>query len=370
MRSTIGTRGGARRPTSNGDKDHGSRSQFAGFDQRLCLLVLLLIAQATCAPVLAQQRSPRKAQIPKNAVQLSHVDNSAEGKKSLGGSGHAVQFERPANAKSLVAVEIFGSRYGHPQPPQEDFHVYLLDEKQKILKDLPYPYATVERGQERWYTLPVPRVPVPERFFVALCFNPEQTKGVYLGFDENVKESHSYTGLPNRGFRAFSDGDWMVRVYLAPGGGAGTGSGGFSAVVELELPAAGTSFIDLEAGEVVPVPPEMQGNTDREKWMAWSAENSVDLSVRAAGENCYLGYIDACLLSTSNTRWESLSAALLARNRALEEGEPGLGNFQHKKDEMPVTYLFKTREGSLGLVQLVGFGEKHQSVKIRFKRME
>ena len=149
-----------------------------------------------------------------------------------------------------------------------------------------------------------------------------------------------------------------------------SGSGGFSPVVELELPATGASFIDLEAGEVVPVPPDMQGNTDREKWMAWSAENGVDLSVRAAGENCYLGYIDACLLSTSNTRWKSLLATLLARNRTLEEGKPGVGNFQHTKAEMPVTYLFKTREGSLGLVQLVEFGEKQESVKIRFKRIE
>ena len=363
MKSMI-TLTAARGHAENRDRDYDLPGQ------RLRLLVLLTVALAVCRPLLAQRRAPRRTQIPKNAVKLSHVDNSAEGEKSIGGSGQAGQFERPGKATAVVAVEIFGSRYGLPQAPDEDFHVYLLDEKQKILKDLPYPYASVERGQQRWYTLPVPRVPVPERFFVALSFNPGQTKGVYLGVDENVKESHSYTGLPNRGFQAFSGGDWMVRVYLAPGGGAGTGSGGFSAVVELELPVAGTSFIDLEAGEVVPVPPDMQGNTDREKWMAWSAENSVDLSVRAGGENCYLGYIDAFLLSTSNTRWESLSATLLARNRTLDEGEPGLGNFQHKKAEMPVTYLFKTREASVGLVQLVGFGEKQQSVKIRFKRME
>jgi hypothetical protein len=326
-----------------------------------------------CRPLLAQGRSPRRTQIPKNAVQLSHVDNSAEGKRSIAGSGHAVEFKRPANVKSVVAVEIFGSRYGYPQAPREDFHVYLLDEKQKIIKDLPFPYATVERGQERWYALSVPRVAVPERFFVAVAFNPEQTKGVYLGIDQDVKESHSYTGLPKRGFQSFSDGDWMIRAYLAPGGGAGTGSGGYSAAVELEFPAAasqGISFIDLEAGEVVPVPPEMQGNTDRKKWMAWSAENSVDLSVRAAGESCSLGYIDACLLSTPNTRWGSLSATLLARNRTLTESELGLGNFQHKKAELPVTYLFKTREGSLGLLQLVALGEKQQGVKLRFKRLE
>ena len=114
----------------------------------------------------------------------------------------------------------------------------------------------------------------------------------------------------------------------------------------------------------------MQGNTDREKWVAWSAENSVDLSLRAAGDRYYLGYIDACLLATPNTRWGSLSATLLARNRSLADSEPGLGNFQHKKAELPVTYLFKTREGSLGLLQLVALGEKQEGVRIRFKRAE
>ena len=353
--------------TANRDEDHCPPCR------QLLLLAVLLPALAVCRPLLAQRRSPRKTQIPKNAVQLCHVDNSAEGKRSIAGSGHAVEFQRPANVKSVVAVEIFGSRYGHPQAPKEDFHVYLLDEKQKIIKDLPFPYGTVERGQERWYPLPVPRVTVPERFFVAVAFNPERTKGIYLGIDENVEKSHSYTGLPKRGFQAFSGGDWMIRVYLAPGGGAGTGSGGYSAVAELEFPTAsskGVSFIDLEAEEVVPVPPEMQGNTDREKWMAWSAENSVDLSLRAAGESFYLGYIDACLLSTPNTRFSSLSTTLLARNRTLTDSEPGLGNFQHKKAELPVTYLFKTREGSLGLLQLVTLGEKQEGVKLRFKRVE
>ena len=65
---------------------------------------------------------------------------------------------------------------------------------------------------------------MPERFYVALAFNPNQTKGIYLGFDENVKESHSFTGLPDSGFGKVKEPyDWMARVHLAeePSGAKG-----------------------------------------------------------------------------------------------------------------------------------------------------
>lgn len=169
------------------------------------------------AELPAARVSLPEAKIPQDAVRVGHVDNSAEDKRSFGGSGYAVAFDRPQGAKRVVAVQIHGSRYGHPQPPAEDFHVYLLDKDQKILKDLAYPYAMIERGEERWYSLPVPSVEVPEKFYVALSFNAHQTKGVYVGMDRNVKESHSYIGLPDKGFKPVQERyDWMICVYLAP----------------------------------------------------------------------------------------------------------------------------------------------------------
>ncbi len=67
----------------------------------------------------------------------------------------------------------------------------------------------------RWYTLPTPSIEVPKHFYVALAFNPHQTKGIYLGLDGSVKASHSYTGLPDTGFEKWRQKqDWMVRVHL------------------------------------------------------------------------------------------------------------------------------------------------------------
>lgn len=173
-------------------------------------------------------RSPRRqstpplppippVEIPKNAVQITHVDDTAEGKQSYGGSGFAIAFDRPENLKKIVAIQLFASRYGLPQAPDEDIHVYLMDADFNVLNDLTYPYRTFERGEDRWYTLEVDSLEVPERFYVGFFFNAHQTKGIYMGKDMDVKESHSYYGTVEKGFKPV-DGkyDWMVRVYFMP----------------------------------------------------------------------------------------------------------------------------------------------------------
>ena len=146
-------------------------------------------------------------------------DGSAEGKRSLGASGHAVLLARePQKGYGFVeAVFIYAARYGTPEPPAEDFHLYLLNEQQHVLADLRYPYSTVERGELRWYTLRTPSIEVPEKFYVALAFNPDQHQGMYIGLDSDHTgtRSSSYTGLPGEGFEPVKDGaNWMVRAYL------------------------------------------------------------------------------------------------------------------------------------------------------------
>ncbi|MHC4675343.1 MAG: SUMF1/EgtB/PvdO family nonheme iron enzyme, partial [Planctomycetota bacterium] len=147
---------------------------------------------------------------------LKHDDGTADGKRSLAASGHAVAFERPQNTRFVEAVQIFASRYGHQQPPQEDFHLYLIDSKRQILTDLRYPYSMIERGDLKWYTLRTPSIEVAEGYFkVALAFNPHQTKGIYLGLDETGEHTRSFTGLPDIGYDMLDGGyNWMIRVHL------------------------------------------------------------------------------------------------------------------------------------------------------------
>jgi hypothetical protein len=157
-------------------------------------------------------------QVDRTAEEQSVIvdDGTAEQRRSLGGSGHAMRFTRPEGLGKVVAVEMFASRYGHPEPPQEDFTLYLLDGRQEVMGQFAVAYSSIERGEMRWYRLPLDPTNVPERFGVALSFNPHQTKGIYLGMDCDAKAPCSYTGLPETGFTKLDEsGNWMIRPILA-----------------------------------------------------------------------------------------------------------------------------------------------------------
>lgn len=166
-------------------------------------------------PVAFQAPDPEPVSGLTNAVALHHDTGIRTGMESINGSGHAVQFTRPAGASYVEAVQIFASRYGSQVAPAEDFHLYVLNDQQQVLADVPFPYAMVERGDMKWYTLRTPSIEVPDKFHVALAFNPHRTKGIYLAFTEtNDAACHSLIGLPGDGFESWKPCEWMVRVSL------------------------------------------------------------------------------------------------------------------------------------------------------------
>jgi hypothetical protein len=151
---------------------------------------------------------------------LSHVGDSSEDRRSFADSGHAVAFDRPADARSIVAVKLFGARYGDQEPPDENFHVYLLDQDKKVLEQYAVPYSKIEWGDLQWHTLDLPATELPEKFFVAVWFNAEATKGVYLCMDKNVSTTHSYIGLPDKGYHKVDSAyEWMIRAVVSPNAG-------------------------------------------------------------------------------------------------------------------------------------------------------
>ena len=165
-------------------------------------------------PVSLQALS--SSEIPANCKILSYVHDTSGDKRSLGASGHASAFTRPPQHRFVEAVQIFAARYGTPEAPKEDFHLYILNQDRQVLADVPCPYSLIERADLRWYTLRTPPVEVPERFFIALAFNPHQTKGIYLGLDTDVSESHSFAGLPEEGYEPLKERqDWMIRAALS-----------------------------------------------------------------------------------------------------------------------------------------------------------
>ncbi|MGO8745910.1 MAG: hypothetical protein ACLQNE_07955 [Thermoguttaceae bacterium] len=147
---------------------------------------------------------------------LKYDDGSMEAKRSTTGGGHAVLFQRPAQGEwFLDRIDVFGSRYGNPQPPDEDFAVYVTDSTMARFCVISRPYSLFERGPEKWTRVALPPTRVPDSFYVCLVFNPTQTKGVYVGIDNDVKQSHSRDAVPGSHLgETFEEGEWMIRAHL------------------------------------------------------------------------------------------------------------------------------------------------------------
>ena len=77
------------------------------------------------------------------------------GKLSSAGSGHSVRFDAPGKDSYLAAVRIYGSRYGHPQPPRENASIWLCDAEFKKIAEFPCPYYFFQRGDPKWVTVSV-----------------------------------------------------------------------------------------------------------------------------------------------------------------------------------------------------------------------
>jgi hypothetical protein len=153
------------------------------------------------------------AQLSGKTQELAHDDGRAAGKSSIAGGGHAVRFQVPDNSWYLTSVRIHGGRYGHPQPPREDFHIWLCDGQLNQIADFPIPYAKFARGPSKWVTLEVKPTLVPQEFIVCVGFNPTATKGVYVSHDLQANsDGTSLTGLPGDEPRPLAKGDWLIRV--------------------------------------------------------------------------------------------------------------------------------------------------------------
>ncbi len=166
----------------------------------------------------AEQVSSDKGGTP---TTLSYGDGKPDGKKSYGGSGEMIRFELPKGVTKIKGIRIHGSRYGYPQAPKEDFEITFLNDKRNETLDVEAaPYRLFNRGKEHWVRVVFKKeVELPQKFWICLNFNAEQTKGVYVSYDTSTKGQYSRVGMPGdkeEPKETDFHGDWMVQVILAP----------------------------------------------------------------------------------------------------------------------------------------------------------
>ena len=179
-------------------------------------------------PVLAEARPAsgfakvelKPDQLAGKPVTLAADDGTADGKKSVAGSGHARAFTAPGDGEwYLRSVSVYGSRYGAAAAPDTKFELVLCDADLKQVASWGKPYAAFKRGEAQWVKLDVPPTRVPKEFVVCVAFNPTATSGVFVSFDGSVS-GKSTTALPGKPGRPLAGGEWMIRPELDRAKGA------------------------------------------------------------------------------------------------------------------------------------------------------
>ena len=62
-----------------------------------------------------------------------------------------IRFTLPGEKGTMKGIRIHGSRYGLPQPPAEEFLIYVLSkDTSQILFSETAPYKLFQRGKEKW----------------------------------------------------------------------------------------------------------------------------------------------------------------------------------------------------------------------------
>lgn len=147
-------------------------------------------------------------------------------------------------------------------------------------------------------------------------------------------------------------------------------AGKFGRVIETVLPAAktngATDILNLETGHALTQPP-LDLNSRADLIMAGIRSNGLDLScsVWPSGAACVT--YDMAIVAVETKSWEATTAEELLGNPLLALGQHSPRRLLLLRTNSPNTYLFRTGEGTLGMLQIEGLSQSGQGMNICYK---
>ena len=150
-----------------------------------------------------------------------------------------------------------------------------------------------------------------------------------------------------------------------------SGSGGkFGPVIEMVLPRRGeitVDILDLETGAVLRQPSLEYFNSRADAIAGWIRSNGLDIasSLWPGGAACVT--YEMTIVPVATKCWETTAEQELLENPALAPVPHSPRRLLVLGNGRPNTYVFRTGEGTLGMLQLLGSDEHGRGVKIRYK---
>lgn len=155
-----------------------------------------------------------------------------------------------------------------------------------------------------------------------------------------------------------------------------SGSGqGFGPVVEATLPAersdGATESLDLETGRWLTVPALERLNEDVGAMIAWIRTNGLNISCRvwSDGSAACVTY-NMTVVPVETKCWNEPAADDFPGFPVLAPGEHSPRRLLLLGPGRAETYVFRTDEGTLGMLRLVGLSEDEPLMRIRYKLLQ
>lgn len=127
-------------------------------------------------------------------------------------------------------------------------------------------------------------------------------------------------------------------------------------------------FIDFDTGKLFSAPTFID---DRTKGEPWLKANGIDAMGAIQPTVKGLICLDAVVVPITEDQWERASDETMAKWRDnLAQATPGSPVYMSGKGTLPANYVFRTREGGRGMLQIVGFTDDPKGTKIRYKMLQ
>jgi hypothetical protein len=158
--------------------------------------------------------------------------------------------------------------------------------------------------------------------------------------------------------------DRTMATLPAPGGK-------FGPVKELTLPAVDSTgrakILDLETGRARPEPVFEDFNSNVRAIMSWIRSSGLDISCNVWPNGATCITYDMTIVAVQGKYWDETTEGQLVANPALAPRLHSPRRLLVLGQDRPDTYIFRTGEGTLGILRIVGLSEHGQGVKIRYK---